>query len=40
MALLTYEHDIHRSEAMYGAAIADIDRLTGRAFDAPMQGME
>jgi len=40
MALLAYEHDIHRSEAMYGAAIADIDRLTGRAFVAPTQGME
>lgn len=40
MALLTYEHDIHRFEAMYGAAIADIDRLTGRAYVAPMPGME
>ena len=40
MALLTYEHDIHRFEAMYGAAIADIDRLIGRAYVAPMPGME
>jgi outer membrane protein TolC len=40
MALLTYESGVHRFEAMYGAAIADIDRLTGRAFVAPTQGME
>ena len=40
MALLTYEHDIHRFEAMYGAAIADIDRLAGRTYVAPLPGME
>ena len=40
MALLTYEHDVHRFEAMYGAAIANIDRLIGRAYVAPMPGME
>jgi len=40
MALLAYEHDAHRFEAMYGAAIADIDRLIGRAYVAPMPGME
>ena len=40
MAQLTYERDVHRFEAMYGAAIADIDRLTGRAYVAPMPGME
>lgn len=40
MALLMYQHDAHRFEAMYGTAIADIDRLTGRLYVAPMQGME
>jgi outer membrane protein TolC len=40
MAQLSYERDVHRFEAMYGAAIADIDRLTGRAYVAPMPGME
>jgi outer membrane protein TolC len=40
MALLMYEHDIHRFEAMYGAAIADLDRLMGRAYVAPMPGRE
>jgi cobalt-zinc-cadmium efflux system outer membrane protein len=40
MALLMYEHDAHRFESMYGTAIADIDRLTGRLYAAPMQGME
>ena len=42
MALLMYEHDAHRFEAMYGTAIADIDRLTGRLYVAPMarMGME
>lgn len=39
MALLMYEHDAHRFEAMYGTAIADIDRLTGRLYVAPMAGM-
>lgn len=32
-ALLMYEHDLHRFEAMYGTAIAMIDRLTGRRFE-------
>jgi outer membrane protein TolC len=40
MALLMYEHDIHRFEAMYGAAIADLDRLIGRVYVTPMPGME
>lgn len=40
MALLTYDSGVHRFEAMYGAAIADIDRLIGRSYVAPMQGME
>lgn len=35
MALLAYEHDLHRYEAMYGTAIADLDRLSGRTFVAP-----
>ena len=39
MALLMYEHDAHRFEGMYGTAIADIDRLTGRLYVAPMAGM-
>jgi outer membrane protein TolC len=30
--LLEYEHDLHRYEAMYGTAIADLDRLVGRQF--------
>jgi outer membrane protein TolC len=33
MALLTYQHDLHRYEAMYGIAVAEIDRLVGRQFD-------
>jgi outer membrane protein TolC len=33
MSLLTYEHDLHRYEAMYGTARAAIDRLTGRPFE-------
>lgn len=32
MALLSYQHDLHRYEAMYGTAIAEIDRLIGRQF--------
>ena len=42
MALLMYQHDAHRFEGMYGTAIADIDRLTGRLYVAPMaeMGME
>lgn len=40
MALLMYQHDAHRFESMYGTAIADIDRLTGRLYVAPMPGME
>ncbi len=32
MALLEVEHDLHRYEAMYGTAVADIDRLIGRPF--------
>jgi cobalt-zinc-cadmium efflux system outer membrane protein len=39
MALLMYQHDANRFEAMYGTAIADIDRLTGRPYVAPMPGM-
>ncbi len=40
-ALLTYEHDLHRFEAMYGTALAELDRLTGRTFDAGLAaGME
>lgn len=39
MALLMYQHDAHRFESMYGTAIADIDRLTGRLYVAPMAGM-
>jgi outer membrane protein TolC len=30
--LLDYEHDVHRFEAMYGTAVAEIDRLVGRPF--------
>ncbi len=39
MTLLMYEHDTHRFEAMYGTAIADIDRLVGRPYAASMAGM-
>jgi len=39
MALLMFEHDAHRFEGMYGTAIADIDRLSGRPYVAPMAGM-
>ena len=39
MALLMYQHDAHRFESMYGTAIADIDRLTGRLYVAPMAGI-
>jgi len=35
MALLEFEHDLHRYEAMYGTAVADIDRLAGRPFHGP-----
>lgn len=34
-AILMYEHDLHRFEAMYGSAVADIDRLTGRPYGPP-----
>jgi outer membrane protein TolC len=40
MSLLMYAHDAHRFEATYGTAIADMDRLTGRRYVAPMPGME
>jgi len=39
-ALLEYEHDLHNYEAMYGTAVAELDRLTGRRFDAGNAGME
>ncbi len=32
MALLEYEHALHRYEAMFGTAIAEIDRLIGQPF--------
>jgi len=35
MALLMYQHDLHRYEAMYGTAVAEVDRLIGRPFAAP-----
>lgn len=35
MELLTYQHDLHRYESMYGAAVAELDRLIGRPFTAP-----
>jgi outer membrane protein TolC len=35
--LLDYEHDLHRFEAMYGTAVADIDRLIGRPFAEDMR---
>ena len=34
MALLQYQHDLHRYEAMFGTAIAEIDRLIGRSYGA------
>lgn len=34
MDLLNYQHDLHRYEAMYGAAVAELDRLIGRPFAA------
>ena len=34
--LLEYEHDVHRFEAMYGTAVAEIDRLIGRSFGEEM----
>jgi outer membrane protein TolC len=33
-ALLEYEHNLHNFEMMYGTAVAEMDRLTGRPFDA------
>jgi len=39
-ALLEYEHDLHNDEAMYGTAVAELDRLTGRRFDAGTAGRE
>jgi cobalt-zinc-cadmium efflux system outer membrane protein len=39
-ALLEYEHDLHSYEAMYGTAVAELDRLTGRRFDAGTAGRE
>jgi len=38
--LLEYEHDLHNDEAMYGTAVAELDRLTGRRFDAGSAGRE
>ena len=34
--LLEYEHDLHRYEAMYGTAVAVIDRLIGRPYSEDM----
>ncbi len=34
MALLEYQHALHRYEAMFGTAIAEIDRLLGQPFGA------
>jgi pimeloyl-ACP methyl ester carboxylesterase len=34
--LLEYEHDLHRFEATYGTAAAEIDRLIGRPFAEEM----
>jgi outer membrane protein TolC len=34
LALLQYEHDLHRYEAMFGTAIAEVDRLIGQPFGA------
>jgi outer membrane protein TolC len=31
-SLLEFEHDLHGYEAMYGTAVAELDRLTGRPF--------
>ena len=39
-ALLEYEHDLHNDEAMYGTAVAELDRLTGRRYDAGTAGRE
>ena len=39
-ALLEFEHDLHNDEAMYGTAVAQMDRLTGRRFDAGSAGQE
>lgn len=39
-ALLEFEHDLHNDEAMYGMAVAEMDRLTGRRFDAGAAGRE
>jgi outer membrane protein TolC len=39
-ALLEYEHDLHSYEAMYGTAVAELDRLTGRRFGAGTAGRE
>jgi outer membrane protein TolC len=39
-AVLEYEHDLHIDEAMYGTAVAELDRLTGRRFDAGNAGRE
>lgn len=32
MTLLQYQHDVHSYEAMYGEAVAEVDRLIGRPF--------
>lgn len=34
MTLLDYQHDVHSYEAMYGAAVAEVDRLIGRSFNS------
>ena len=34
--LLEYEHDLHRFEAMYGTAVAELDDLTGRPYAEEM----
>ncbi len=39
-ALLEYEHDLHNDEAMYGTAVAELDRLTGHRFDVGAAGGE
>ncbi len=39
-ALLEYEHDLHSDEAIYGTAVAELDRLTGRRYDAGTAGRE
>ena len=40
MTLLQYQHDLHSYEAMYGTAVAEVDRLVGRSLLSPTDRQE